>query len=216
MSLCVMKVSPNKQDDHGTSFLCYLRFAPLGVSGVEESRGAAIAARADRAGLGVEEVSRASAWTQPAVRTGNREWNSGWKVILCEFYQVCTQGKVVRRSRNITAFIPSPQIQMSWSFDLRGRVQSVTVMWLLLLLAVSGKAPCFTFLQDNGSHPELCICQFIIPHDGDVTLTLLMIAQLGFPMCRNSAPSVLGAATPFTHHAESGVTSQTSRRHIRT
>ena len=137
-------------------------------------------------------------------------------MILCEFYQVCTRGKVVRRQRNIIAFIPSPQIQMSWSFDLRGRVQSVTVMWLLLLLAVSGKAPCFTFIQSNGSHPEQCICQFIIPHDGDVTLTLLMIAQLGFPRCRNSAPSALGASTPFTHHAESEVTSQTSRRHIRT
>ena len=73
MSLCVMKVSRNKQDDHGTSFLDCLRFPPLGVSGVEESRGAAIAARADRAGLGVEEVSRASAWTQPAVRTENTE-----------------------------------------------------------------------------------------------------------------------------------------------
>ena len=73
MSLCVKKVSPNKQDDHGTSFLCYLQFPPLSVSDVEESRGAAIAARADRAGLGVEEVSRASAWTQPAVRTEHRE-----------------------------------------------------------------------------------------------------------------------------------------------
>ena len=147
MSLCVRKVSPNKQHDHGTSFLSCLQLSPPGVSGVEESRVAAIAARADGAGLGVEEVSRASAWTQPPVSQGRGVKFRVKRVILCDFYQVCTRGKVVSRPRNSIASIPSSKIQMSRSFDLHRRVQSVTVMWLLLLLAVGGKAPCFTFLR---------------------------------------------------------------------
>ena len=135
-------------------------------------------------------------WVEPAPGPSHQsvrgeEWNSGWKVIFCEFYQVCTRGKVVSGSRNIIGSIPSPKIQMSWSFDLHRRVQSVTVMWLLLLLAVGGKAPCFTFLRAVVvlmCYPVFLFEIFNIPHDGDVTLTLL-IAQLGFPMCRNSAPA---------------------------
>ena len=87
--------------DHGTSFLDCPKFPPLGGSGVEESRGAAIAARADRAGLGVKEVSRA--WTQPAVRTGLAVKFWVKRVIWREFYQVCMRGKVVRGSTNTYA-----------------------------------------------------------------------------------------------------------------
>ena len=58
MSLCVMKVSLNVEYCHRTSFLASLQFPPLGVSGVEESRAAAIV-RPGQTGLGcgVQEVS---------------------------------------------------------------------------------------------------------------------------------------------------------------
>ena len=58
MSLCVMKVSLNVQYLHGTSLLASLQFPPLGVSGVEESRVAAIVRPGQTGqGCGVQEVS---------------------------------------------------------------------------------------------------------------------------------------------------------------
>ena len=148
MSLCVMKVSLNVEYCHRTSFLASHQFPPLGVSGVEESRAAAIV-RPGQTGLGcgVQEVS----WDTASTEWDLWEWKSGWFGDLWQFYQVCTRVKVVKRSRNVTTSIILPQIQMSWSFDLHGRVQSV--MWLLLLLAVGGKAPaCFTFPQGKSSN----------------------------------------------------------------
>ena len=68
------------------------------------------------------------------------------------------------------------------------------MMWLLLLLAVGGKAPaCFTFSSREKIIPSVVnifIASVIIPHDGDdVTLTLLIALSLAFRFAENLPPA---------------------------
>lgn len=103
--LCVSWKSHNC---HGTSLLASLQFPPLGVSGVVESRAAAIVRPGQTGqGWGVQEVSRDTASQECELA---RSENLGDFVILWEFYQVCTGDKVVKRSRNVTTSNNLPRI----------------------------------------------------------------------------------------------------------